>query len=64
MTKKIAIIGAGIAGLTVAKKLVKQNENIVEEDFVKLGFTFDHRVMDGKHIAQYISIVQNLINEL
>lgn len=46
------------------KKLIKQNDNIIEEDFVKLGFTFDHRVMDGKHIAEYISKIEELINKL
>ena len=46
------------------KKLVKKDENIVEEEFVKLGFTFDHRVIDGKHLSQYIYQIEKEIFRL
>jgi pyruvate/2-oxoglutarate dehydrogenase complex dihydrolipoamide acyltransferase (E2) component len=45
-------------------KLVKIDDKIQERPYVSLGFTFDHRAMDGYHLNLLIKKIENIILSL
>jgi chloramphenicol O-acetyltransferase len=45
-------------------KLKLVNNNVVEIPHVTLGFTFDHRVIDGSHLNKFINSIEEKINKL
>lgn len=40
-------------------KLVMQNGVVVEKPYIRFGFTFDHRIMDGIHFAEFLHVFKS-----